>query len=217
MTTTWVPSARAGGGGPNGGRERGAVARRRQRLRLLAGAGVMVASVAGFWATAVASGGRTTVLALARPVAVGQVLTAADVRTVSIGAHSGVPVLAASRRTDVLGRPVSSSLPAGALLSDDALATTVPSSGQALATVALKSGRVPPTVGAGEQVVLTETKPGTPAEDAVRGVVLDSRPGTGGVGTTLVTVQCDQASAMRAAQLQEPALVVLAADAPAGR
>lgn len=223
MTTTWVPTARgerAGGAGP-AGRPRGAVARRRQRLRLLAGAGVMVMSVAGFWVTAFASNGRTTVLALARPVAFGQVLTAADVRTVSLGAHTGVPVMAASRRAELVGRAVTSALPAGALLSDEVLSSTVPNAGQAVATVSLKSGRVPPMVRPGDQVVVSETKPasGTPAasaEGAVRGVVLDARPGSGGAGTVVVTVLSDQGGAMRAAQLQEPALVVLPAQGAGG-
>lgn len=182
----------------------------------------MVVSVAGFWATAITSSGRTSVLALARPVAFGQVLTAADVRTVSIGEHSGVPVLAASRRTEVVGRAVTSALPAGALLSEEALASAVPGAGQAVATMSLKSGRVPPMVGPGAQVVVSETKPAVPGapagsgEGSVRGVVLDARPGPGGAGTVVVTVLCDQGSAMRAAQLQEPALVVLPAQGADG-
>ncbi|MGE7433993.1 SAF domain-containing protein [Kitasatospora sp. NPDC001175] len=220
MATTVVPSARGPkvGGDPLG-RGRIGVVRRRHRMRMLAGAGVMVVCAAGFWVTAFASSDQASVVTLARPVSYGQVLAAGDLRVVTIGSHLEVPVVPASQRADLVGRVVGSALPAGSLLSEGVLVSAVPGPGQALVSVSVKAGKVPPMVNPGAQVVVSETKvsgsgPASGAEAGVRGTVLDVRPGAGGAAVTAVTVLCDQGQAARVAQLQEPAVIVLPAQAP---
>ncbi|MCA1684100.1 MAG: SAF domain-containing protein, partial [Actinobacteria bacterium] len=54
--------------------------------------------------TAATLGGRTPVLAVARPVAAGQVFTAADVRQVPAVDDAGLGLIPASQATAVVGR-----------------------------------------------------------------------------------------------------------------
>ncbi|GAA3838211.1 hypothetical protein GCM10022403_083390 [Streptomyces coacervatus] len=98
-------------------------------------------------------GERENVLALARPVAVGQKLSGADLREVRVARDSGLDVLSAGSRTAVEGRSLAYSLPAGALLTESVLGRTrVPPAGQAVAAVGLKAGQLPAGIGPGSHV-----------------------------------------------------------------
>lgn len=155
------PWLNTGKGSKGGSRVRGRP-RRRSVPHLLVGMLLVLACAAGFVVWSLSVGGRVPVLALARPVSVGEVLTAADLREVSIATDSGVSTMAASQASAVIGRSVATSLPAGSLLSTGVLgAALVPGPGQAIAALALKAGSFPVELAPGARVAVVVV-PGSP-------------------------------------------------------
>ncbi|MCE7011732.1 SAF domain-containing protein [Kibdelosporangium philippinense] len=146
-----APSRLSGGG------------RRRSVPYLLLGVLLVVVCAAGGVFAGMQLGDRQSVLALARPVAVGQVLTAQDLKEVSMAADSGMDVMPASSASTVVGQPVAFSLPAGSLVTRSVLgAPQVPVQGKAIAAVGLKPGQFPPDLSPGTTVaVLTTPGQGT--------------------------------------------------------
>ncbi len=165
VTTTpaqWLPAAAPGGAPPGRGRkaESGPVrvtgARRRRRVPYLA-AGVLLVlgcAVAGVL-VATRLGATEPVLVLARPVAVGQVLTEQDLREEAVATTTGIEAVSAAAMPEIVGRPVAYSLPAGTLLTRAVLgAPQVPPPGQAITAVALDAGRFPPDLAPGTHVTV---------------------------------------------------------------
>src|SRR6185437_13557728 len=112
---------------------------------LLAGVLLVLACAVGGVLWSSAAGERQRVLALARPVSVGQVLSPADLREVSIALDPGMSTVAASQAPGVVGRSMATSLPAGSLLTPEVLGSAlVPGEGQAITALALKPGMFPP-------------------------------------------------------------------------
>jgi Flp pilus assembly protein CpaB len=110
----------------------------------------------------VRAGNREPVLALARPVAAGQVITASDLRVVDVSAAGPVSVVPAWRRDGVAGRTATASLPAGSLLAAGDVGGPSPARGRAWLGVALKPGRYPPGLSPGQHVgVLAAPPPGS--------------------------------------------------------
>ncbi|MFG2943493.1 SAF domain-containing protein [Streptomyces sp. NPDC048282] len=100
-------------------------------------------------------GHQEPVLVLARPVAVGQVLSARDLREESVTAGRGLAFIPVRSRSSVEGRPVAYSLPAGTPLTTSLMgAARVPPAGQAVAAVGLKAGQFPPGVQSGNRVTV---------------------------------------------------------------
>lgn len=131
------------------------VARRRSLPYLLLGVLLILSCATGGVVVAIQLGHREAVLVLAHPVAVGQELSAQDVREVSISVDSSLAVIPARSRSQVQGRAVAYSLPAGALLTRDVLGDVqVPPPGQAVAAVGLKTGQYPPDLQAGNRVTV---------------------------------------------------------------
>ena len=135
------------------------VSRLRARTRsrgvpyLVLGLLLVLACVSAFVLVSLNTGNRRPVLALARGVSVGQVLTEQDVRQVNVAVDSGVAVVGVDQATTVLGRALATNLSAGALLTPDSVGgSTVPPAGQAVAALALKPGQVPAEVTAGARV-----------------------------------------------------------------
>lgn len=139
--------------------------RRRSVPHLVLGALLVVACAVGFAVTVSGIDHRASVLALARPVAVGQRLTSTDVHAVRISAGSGVATIPASQLHAVLGLPMAVSLPAGALLTRNELGPVDVPAGQAVVAVAVKSGQAPPDLASGEHVLLVPTASGASGED----------------------------------------------------
>ena len=156
------PNAWAGRDGKTPSRLSGG-GRRRSVPYLLLGVLLVVVCAAGGVFAGMQLGDRESVIALARPVAVGQVLTAQDLKQVSIAADSGMDVLPASTASTVVGQPVAFSLPAGALVTRSVLgAPQIPAQGKAIAAVGLKPGQFPPDLSPGTTVaVLTTPGQGT--------------------------------------------------------
>jgi hypothetical protein len=98
---------------------------------------------------------RSPVLAVARPVAPGAVITAADLREVGISADPGLRPVPAGDRTKVIGRTAAVALSPGMLLTRAQLASgpTV-EAGRAVVGVALKPGQFPPELRIGDSVAV---------------------------------------------------------------
>lgn len=141
--------------GPSPPRER-----RGSRWRLLGGVLVVAASMAGFVAWNVSATDTTAVLAVARPVPMGQTLTAADVQVVDVRLALGVELVPASEVGSVLGRPAAVSLSQGALLAPGQVGpAAVPTAGEVL--VAVQVPLPPAGLSAGSRVRVLVTPTGT--------------------------------------------------------
>lgn len=178
---------RADGSGPHdrqdlaGGRVPGG--RRRSVPHLVVGALLVVACAVGFAVAASSLDHRSAVLALARPVTIGQQLTSADVRLVRVSAQTGVTTLPASQLRTVIGQTMAVSLPAGALLTPSELGPADLPAGQAVVAVAVKSGQAPPELAAGEHVLLVPAS-STGDTDSTGTTSASSTPSTGSSGTS---------------------------------
>ncbi|MEV6236750.1 SAF domain-containing protein [Lentzea sp. NPDC051838] len=129
--------------------------RRRRLPHLLLGLVLIPACGVGGAVLATQLGERESVLALARPVAAGQVLVAQDLRPIAVAMDSEVDVVVASAASTAVGQPVAFSLPEGTLVTRSVLgAPQVPEQGKAIAAVGLKPGQFPPDLSAGTTVAV---------------------------------------------------------------
>ena len=181
---------------------------RRQRRPGMVAAGVVL--VGGFASVAAGLVARAdhavAVLAVARPVSAGQVLTADDVRIAHISG-SGVSALSAASLSTVGGETATSSLAPGTLLTNAMLTrAAVPSSGSQVVAVAEKSTLVPVGVVAGRYVSLVQVPVGQSRSGAESGAVLVDRALVVGVrtdptgGVVVLSVQVPATSAPAVAQ-----------------
>ncbi|WIV57875.1 SAF domain-containing protein [Amycolatopsis nalaikhensis] len=191
--------------------------RRRSIPHLLLGVLLVVACSAGGVLAGMQLGDRESVLALARPVAVGQVLSAQDLKQVSMAADSGMDVVPASAASTVVGQPVAFSLPAGALVTRSVLgAPQVPAQGQAIAAVGLKSGQFPPDLTPGTRVLVLTTPPqgattGTPSgQTSVWTAVVTGISARETEQTTVVSLQLSESDARALASAPAGQLSVVA-------
>lgn len=186
-----------------------ATKRRRNVPHLLLGALLIVVCAGAFAVVSLKSDNRESVLALARPVTVGQVLTSQDLKQVNVAVDPGVSVVDVNQAAGVLGRTMSTNLPAGALLAPDAVGGVgVPPAGQALAALSLKPGQFPVEVSPGVHVsvVFVPGQAGTalaspPSPDAttVWPAVVTSVTAPPNQQITVVSVQVSQAAARQIA------------------
>ncbi|MEV7042846.1 hypothetical protein [Amycolatopsis sp. NPDC051061] len=117
---------------------------------------VLCAGGTVWWTTSTQD--RTPTLAIATPVAVGHVLTSADLRTVDVSASPGTALVPADEAARVLGRPMATNLGTGALLTPDAVgAAQLPAAGHAIVAVAVKPGQFPPAVTVGTPITVIVT------------------------------------------------------------
>ncbi|MBB5157468.1 SAF domain-containing protein [Saccharopolyspora phatthalungensis] len=202
--------------------------RRRSIPHLLLGALLVLACAAGVVMWSLNVGDRRPVLALARPVAVGHVLSPQDVREVSIATDPGVATMPAAQASTVVGQTMATSLPAGSLLTPDVLgAGRVPGPGQALASLALKAGQFPPELAPGARVAVvfvpgsTTGSASTPpsAQDASSGwpATVTSVAARANEQTTVVSVQLGEAAARQVAAVPAGQLSVVMLSGGGGR
>lgn len=128
--------------------------RRRRIPYLVLGALLVLACASGFVVISAEFGKRLPVLALARPVTIGQMLTAQDLRQVNVAVDPDVSVVDVAQTDSLIGKRMSTNLPAGALLSAADVGGSVPADGQAIAALALKAGQFPPEISPGTHVSL---------------------------------------------------------------
>jgi hypothetical protein len=202
---------------PAGRPERLPQVRRPRRPGLLALGLLLVVGSATVTGSLLARSGATVpVLTLARPVAAGQRLGAADLVEARLGG-SGLHAVSATDRDRVVGMTAVASLPAGTLLTGPMVtARPVPGTGEELVGLALKAGALPGAeVQPGRHVgVLRLPAPagapvaGTGAEDPNGGVLVPS--------ALVASVRTDPASGAALVSLVVPvdrALPVTAAGA----
>jgi hypothetical protein len=92
---------------------------------------------------------------MTQDLSVGQILSPSDLRTAQLSVASGVASMPASELSEVIGRPVSSTLTSGTLLTQSDVAQAIgPPSGRAVVGLALKPGQYPPEVASGERVLV---------------------------------------------------------------
>ena len=203
----------AGNGDLVGGSANGRLpaVRRRRRPAVLALAVVLVGLGALVNAVAVRQGDRVAVLAVARPVPVGQQIAEADLSVVQVATVSSLVTVPADQRASVVGRYAAVGLRPGSLLTSDAVTDQrAPLAGQAVLAVAVKTGLVPARgLGPGDRVLLVPVSGDQPTRPA------DSAP----VHATVVDVgQPDSTGAWAVdVAVDEPAAAELADAAASGR
>jgi hypothetical protein len=167
---------------------------------------VLIAGCATVAASLVAGGDHAfAVLALARDVPAGQVVSAADIRVAHISG-SGVSAMSASSLQQVVGETAVESLPAGTVLQPAMLSRApVPATGLQVVAIAEKAALVPAGVTSGRDVslVLVSANAG---QDGSAGSVIVPRARVVGVrsdptgGITVLSVEVPAASAPAVAQ-----------------
>ena len=202
---------------------------RRRSVPLAAGGVVLVVVCALVFAEGwLAAGHRQPVLALAQPVAAGQVITAADLETVRVSAAGPVSLVPASRQAEVVGSTAAASLPAGTLLAGSDIGTPPPVKGQVRLGIALKPGAYPPDLAAGQDVDVLATPAAAASGSSSSGaasaalpvgeaVVLSVSPAaaSSGSGDTVVEIQV-AADAMPQVAAANAAGQIALATIPAG-
>ncbi|MDP3713760.1 MAG: SAF domain-containing protein [Mycobacteriales bacterium] len=220
MTTTQIPTPASGGWVPQGlagplppptaaSLDGGRLPRvRRQRRPALAAGGVLLVLVCATASAGVVLAGQDTtrVIALARDVQAGQVLTLEDLRVAELDG-SGLTALSADGLSALVGQTATASLPAGTLLNSRMLsAAPLPAAGLQLVAVAVKPGGVPAEAVPGRDVMLlrvvTTADPTRTAEPAVlvakaRVVSVATESAN---GLVVLSVQVPQAAAPPVAQ-----------------
>lgn len=134
----------------------------RRRRPALAVILVLAATLGALGAVSLYSsaGARQQVLVLARDVAPGQAITAADLRVVSVSADPMLRPVAASQRGAVVGKTARAQLAAGTLLSGAQLGAPLAAQrGEVVVGLALKAGRYPSGLRAGDKVVVVIDNP----------------------------------------------------------
>jgi hypothetical protein len=226
MTTAPAPPTTVNGFVPQGGRVPGppgpATAgrlprARRQRRPALAATGALLVVLCGVSSAALALSGdnRVPVLALARDVQAGHVLSAEDLRIAKL-AGEGLSALSADGAGAAAGQTVTASLPAGTLLNSSMLSRQpLPGSGLQLVAVAVKPGGAPAEAVPGRDVtlirVVTTADPRAALEPQVlvaraRVVSVHTEPAN---GLLILTVQVPNASALAVAQASAAGAVAL--------
>lgn len=156
---------------------------------------------------------RESVLMLARPVTVGQILSNKDLRQVAMSTDIGLDAVPVTESSSVLGHPVAYSLPAGALLTRGSVgAPAIPTAGHAVAAVGLTAGQFPPALARGARVAVlvsatssTASAPGTNDTTVVKPIaqwvatVVDIGASGTDQHTTVVSLQLPEADARQLA------------------
>lgn len=187
-------------------------ANRRSGRRAAVGLLLVLASVVTFWQVDLRAHAGESFLATTRAVAAGQLLTDADVQVVRIADDSGLALIAASRRDQIVGRVAAVPLAAASLLSLDQLGPAVwPPTGQAVTAVAVKAGRGPAGLATGTRVLVLVVPTGTRPDSAGPIPANGDAPGVRRAVATVVSVDVggDQAGG------QLVTLLLAAADAEA--
>lgn len=202
-------------------------ARRRGRVPYVSfGALLVLVCVLGYAYYASQLGDRVAVLAVARPMAAGQSITAADLKQVSAANDASLGLIPVSQASAVVGRTAVVPLLPGTLLTRSLIGDAAfPPSGKVVASLALKPGQYPQGLVAGAHVkafVSAGTAGGqnssgasAPAGSGSRlaAVVLSVDLGGDGQGNTVVTLLLDASDATK---LAGGADVVLMQTAPTG-
>lgn len=142
-SATGRSGSRAGPAAPVPLRETAVRTRRRRGLWV---AGVALVAAGGLAAAVLVgrAGDRVEVLAVARPVPVGQAISEADVAVARVAADPALSPVPASRRAEVVGRTAAVELRPGTLLTGEEVTdAAVPAAGEQVVGVAARPGQMP--------------------------------------------------------------------------
>jgi SAF domain-containing protein len=190
----------------------------RNRTRIAGGAVLLCLSALVGMALFADVGNRRPVLAVARPVAAGQTVAAADVKVVRVSADPGVRTVPASDLSRVVGQPAGVALAPGALLAPAQLGSgpALPPGWMVVGAV-LKPGQFPLGLRAGDTVRLvllpaagsaavadSATEQGGKASSAIRATVaaVEKVPDSAGTMAVSLAVVPELAPAVAAAGAQ---------------
>ncbi|WP_239141517.1 SAF domain-containing protein [Actinoplanes campanulatus] len=164
---------------------------------------------------------RVEVLALARPVAAGQALTAEDLKSVRVVPDPGISLVNAVQIDQVVGRSPAVPLLPGTLLAESQLGPAAwPAAGQAVVASVFKPGGVPAGLAAGSHVLVvtvaksdvTGVSTTASAPAPVAATVVDITAGFDGSGTSIVSLLLARAEAAKLAGAGVDLSLVLVAD-----
>ncbi|BFU47710.1 SAF domain-containing protein [Krasilnikovia sp. MM14-A1004] len=128
---------------------------RRSGRRIAAGVLIVIATVVVFWQVDLRQHADEAFLSTARPIAAGKSITDSDLTVVRVANTSGLALIAASSRSEVVGRTAAAPIPQGVLLTTAQVGPAAwPPSGQAVIALAVKPGRAPADLAAGATVVV---------------------------------------------------------------
>ncbi len=191
---------------------------------LLLGVLLVLVCAAGSVLVALRFDDRQPVLALARNVSVGQVLTAQDLRQVHVATDPGIAVVDADLADTIIGRPAATSLSAGALVTPDAVAVgTIPEVGNAIVALSLDPGHVPAEVTAGATVSVVAisdgASPGSSPNERTRAwpAVVTSISTAASAPGTVVSVQLSETAAHALATIPAGQVAIVLLPAGGGR
>ena len=200
-------------GGPPAGSRNGTTpgrhgGRRRQVPLVVVGVLLVAGCALGFADVSVGVAAHEEVLVVARPLAAGEVLRAADLRAARVSTGAGIGVVPVGAERSMVGRPVALALVAGALLAPGDIGSGAAVGADAdVVAVALKAGLFPPGLAPGDRVQVvpvvtasssTQVASGSPVDAVVVGV--QAAPVASG-GATVFSVQVPTAEADGVASL----------------
>lgn len=159
MATSQATRAERPGVPLGNGLRAGAAPRQRNVPWMVLGMILVVGGALLFAALAASLSGRQSVLAMARSVPAGQVVTEADLAEVRMASDGGLRAIAAADRHTVVGQTAALDLIEGTLVTRDHLgAGSGPGPGKAVIGVALKPGQVPSSeLAPGDRVQVLDT------------------------------------------------------------
>jgi hypothetical protein len=177
---------------PSGGAG-GRLARQRRPSWIAAGVALVALAVLANVYLFRTSGHRVLVVRVARNVPVGQQLVRADLDTSSVAVGPGVQVIPGRQLGEVVGRRAAVDLRSGTLLTaSQVTAQLTPEPGQALVTVAVKPGQLPPGgLAPGSQIRIVST-PGSQVQGQGQGADgAATNPGAGAASAKDVSAAVD--------------------------
>lgn len=191
----------------------------RARRRGLIAIGMLLVAASALVAAMLYSnaGGKVTVIVTARPVAVGHVVTRADLSTAQLSANS-VPAFAATHMDRVVGKVAAVGLVADQVLNPDMITDRAPlPTDSAVVGVALKPGQLPADglqTGDNVMVVILAPASGTSTTVTAPTVLAPSAPVVGSVALPaasgyVVSVAVPKSSAAQLASASTSGLVAL--------
>lgn len=179
---------------------------KRTKAPIIGGALIVVVAAGLFGVATLQAGQRVAVLAIAKPVTPGHVLTADDLKVVRVATDGGISPIDATKQSTVVGRPAAVGLTPGTLLTNAALGESIAlSSSEATTGLALKPGAFPPglATGATVRIIATDATPGQTLVDRATvtsiGDASDSSTGTVTVGVKIPASAANAIAASSAA------------------
>ncbi|MDA8062447.1 MAG: SAF domain-containing protein [Actinomycetota bacterium] len=150
------------------------VGRRRQLPLVVVGVLLVVGCALAFADASLRLGTREEVLVVAQPVAAGQVLSPADLRSVRVSTGAGLDVVAAGAEGSVVGRRAAVPLVAGSLLTTAEVGSApAVGSGSDVVALGLRAGAYPPALAPGDRVEVVPV-PGSSSGSATGSVTAGS-------------------------------------------